>query len=205
MKVYIKIEDMKEDMKEDVKEDVIEYNVKVRGQRCKKETYKSRIEMFVLDHLGLNTDTHFVRLLTGEDEKELEDVYVKGYITRKSEYYFEGETLKAFVQTFEEQRNIFFQKCEVLLSKARQLYHSLREEENEEENINYIKKDIKEELETAMWQMSHSLGSPVIINGCDPQVNTVKKLSKDPVRTILYYTRSINSCENLIQKYLKVK
>ena len=38
MKVYIKIEDMKEDMKEDVKEDVIEYNVKVRGQRCKKET-----------------------------------------------------------------------------------------------------------------------------------------------------------------------
>jgi hypothetical protein len=185
--------------------DILEYCAKIRGQRCKKDTHKPRIEKLVIDHIGLSMDTHFVKLLTEEDEKEIDDIYYKGYITRKSEYYMDNSTLNAIVQSYDEQKKYFFQSCEELLSNTKQLYQSLLleiEEKKDDEKTwkDYVREEVKKELETSLWQLSYSLGIPIMIDGCDPQVNCVKKLSRDPSATIIYYTRLIDSAKKRTQE-----
>ena len=204
---------------------ILEYTpTGVREERCKIETHRPHIEKMVLEHLKLNTDSYFVKLLTQEDEKEIENIYYSKFITRKSEYYLDNVILTAFVESYDDQRDYFFERCEDLLFKTNELYYSLDnnirdltmqkidelkdivpsglkngESGENGENNEFIRFneyfEIKIGLENAIWQLSYSCGVPVIIKGLDTQQNIVRKLSKDPTRTIIYYTRSLEECK----------
>jgi len=176
--------------------DIIEYVPRsVRGNRCKIETHKPYIQRIILDHLKLNEDAYLVKILTEEDQKEIDNIYYSGFIRHKSEYYMDNTTLFSFVQSIDDYKDSFFQSCESILLKANALYSIIQDKKED------IYDDIKEELKQTIWQMSHSLGIPVIIGGdFDPQVNTTKKISKDPTRTVLYYTRALENCENKLNK-----
>jgi hypothetical protein len=198
---------------------ILEYTpVGVKVERCKIETHRPRIEKMVLEHLKLNTDSYFVKLLTQEDEKEIENIYYSKFITRKSEYYLDNVILTAFVESYDDQRDYFFERCEDLLFKTNELYYSLdnnirdltmkKVDELKDivpsglkkgDNSEFIRFneyfEIKIGLENAIWQLSYSCGVPVIIKGLDTQQNIVRKLSKDPTRTIIYYTRSLEECK----------
>lgn len=188
MKLYIKL----------MSGDILEYVPRsVRGNRCKIETHKPYIQRIILDHLKLNEDAYLVKILTEEDQKEIDNIYYSRMITPKSEYYMDNTTLFSFVQSIDDYEDSFFQSCESLLLKAKELYSIVQDKK---EDIYDDIKDIKEELKETMWQMSYSLGIPVIIGGdFDPQINSTKKISKDPTRTVLYYTRALENCENKLR------
>lgn len=201
MKIHIKL----------LSGDIIVYIPRhVRGQRCKIETHKAQIEEMILKYLDLSKETHFVNIITEDDEKELDNVYYGGNVYIKSEYYEENteeNPIFAFVQSYDEKKRSYFESCLVLLNKASSMYYSL------DENIRSITEDqayedpncdiriyhIKNGLETTIWQMSQDLGIPIILNTCDPHRNTVKKTSENPDRTILYYTRLIEDCEKKLK------
>ncbi len=189
----------------------------VRGERCKIITHRPHIERLVLEHLKLPFNTHFIKLLTDEDQKEFDDVYYNmNGIKRKSEYYLDNQIIFAFAQSYKDHRDSFFESCEQILSKAKELYYSIDTSIREltsdklnkilEENgfnvyislSNYY--DIKVELENALWQMSNCLGIPLDIRGYDLQKNDKKKMSPNPTITILYYTRSIEKCEQKLEQ-----
>ncbi len=185
--------------------DILEYTPRsVRGNRCKIETHKPHIQRMVLDHLNLEESTHFVNIITEEDQKQIDEIYYSSTVTPPPIYYGENTQdtpFYVFVQSYEEQKENFFQSCQELLEKARTLYYSLsdsvrslkrNDEDYEFDNI----LDARDELEVAIWQLSNSLGISIILPNCDPQRNTSKKMSKNPTRTILYYTRSIEACQN---------
>ena len=117
-----------------------------------------------------------------------------------------NDIIIAFVQSYKDHTDSFFKSCEKLLTKSKELYYSLdniKDEklENEKDLKKYILSkyfDIKLELKTAIWQLCNCLGIPILIGDCDPQNNNNKKMSPNPTRTILYYTRSIDNCENNI-------
>jgi len=204
MKLYVKL----------MSGEILTYTTRgVRGQRCKIETHKPHMEEMVLKYLDLSRETHFVKLLTEDDEKEMDQVYYGKYVYRKSDYYeqnTEENPIIAFVESYEDQKESYFSSCIELLNKASSLYYSLDEnirslKENDvyEDDSDYAKYydiySIKKDLEIAIWQMSNSLGIPVILSECDPQRNTVRKMSKEPSMTILYYTRSIENCEKKLK------
>jgi hypothetical protein len=190
--------------------EVLPYTLRgVRGNRCKIATHAPHIQSLVLSRLALSPETHFVKLITEEDVKEMEQVYYSRYVFCKSEYYENGLEILAFVESFEAQQETFFISCEELLSKASALYASLGEKERsltenqvyemDEFSHLYPVYTVKNELETAIWGMSHALGIPLTIGECDPQENTVRTLVKEPSIFILFYTRSIERCETFLK------
>lgn len=210
MKLYVKL----------MSGEILTYTPRgVRGQRCKIETHKPHMEEMVLKYLDLSKDTHFVKLLTEDDEKEMDQIYYGQYVYRKSEYYEENKQenpIFAFAESYEDQKESYFSSCIELLNKASTLYYSLdenirslKEEDIYGENSDYYRYYdiylVKNELEIAIWQMSNSLGIPIILSECDPQRNTVRKISKDPTKTILYYTRSIENCEKKLKEMREEK
>lgn len=194
--------------------DILTFTPKgVRGNRCKIATHAPHIRQMVMTHLQLSSDTHFITLVSEDDVKEMDHVYYGFSVYPKSEYYQDGEEITAFAESFEEQKENYFASCTELLTKATQLYESIgihtraltENQIYDDEEYTYMKYsdiyDVKHELELAIWTMSHDLGIPIILTGCDPQKNTTRIMaSNHPTKTILYYTRSIASCEEFINK-----
>ncbi len=182
-----------------------------RGNRCKIATHAPRIQSLVLTHLSLSPETHFVKLITEEEVKEMEQIYYSHSVFQKSEYYENGLEILAFVESFEAQKESFFMSSEELLNRASTMYASLGEKErsltendvyeSEEFSSLYPVYTVKHELEEAIWQISRVLGIPLRIGTCSPQENTVRILAEEPSTFILYYTRSIESCETFLKKY----
>ena len=181
--------------------DILEYTPRsVRGNKCKIDTHKPHIKRMVLDYLNLEQTTHIVDIITEEDQKAMDDVYYSFSITPKPIYYKENtqeNPLYIFVQSNEEQKEIFFNSCHELLEKAKSLYYSLSEKDVVVEDFRlYDLLEVRDELETAIWQLSNILGIPINLPNCDPQRNTSKKISGNPTHTILYYTRLIEDCQH---------